>query len=191
MYSLGCYANKVLHVLTYFLFEFLFYLNLVNATHGLSYNLSIHLQIPGVPVIFGLRNALFLEPPSAFQRQFVKTSEEDRLHMTELDHKMLQKRARNSSADDEANDSSGENKDFVDQNIGIQTVRQPPTARKGVDLKDKVQFKRKKAKVVICIHILLYPVFFFLDWFLQALILAVLYPYPLNLFVHLKLNLKC
>lgn len=103
-------------------------------------------EIPGVPVIFGLRNALFLEPPSAFQRQFVKTSEEDRLHMTELDHKTLQKRARNSSADDEANDSSGENKDFVDQNIGIQTVRQPPTARKGLDLKDKVQFKRKKAK---------------------------------------------
>ncbi|XP_041006966.1 rRNA-processing protein UTP23 homolog isoform X1 [Juglans microcarpa x Juglans regia] len=103
-------------------------------------------EIPGVPIIFGLRNSLFLEPPSAFQRQFVKTSEEARLHMTELDRKMLQKRSRNRSVDEEANNSSGENEDFVDQKIGIQDERKPPTALKAMSVKDRVQFKRKKAK---------------------------------------------
>lgn len=98
-------------------------------------------EIPGVPVIFGLRKSLFLEPPSSFQRQFVKKSEEDRMHMTELDYKMLHKRKKNRSGNEEANDSSDENEDLEDENIGMQE-----TARKRMDMKDKVQFKRKKAK---------------------------------------------
>jgi hypothetical protein len=122
-------------------------------------DLSIHLQVPGVPVIFALRNSLFLEPPSSFQRQFVKTSEEKRLHMTELECKMLQKRARTRSTDEEANGSSSEKEDVVDQNIGMQDLAKPQTARKGMDVKDKVQFKRKRAKVVLCTHIFFIPFF--------------------------------
>jgi len=52
-------------------------------------------QVPGVPLIYGLRNALFLESPSAFQRQYVKTSEEERLHMTEKEYKILKDRVMN------------------------------------------------------------------------------------------------
>jgi U3 small nucleolar RNA-associated protein 23 len=122
-------------------------------------DLSIHLQVPGVPVIFALRNSLFLEPPSSFQRQFVKTSEEKRLHMTELECKMLRKRARTRSTDEEANGSSSEKEDVVDQNIGMQDLAKPQTARKGMDVKDKVQFKRKRAKVVLCTHIFFIPFF--------------------------------
>lgn len=132
-------------------------------------DLSIHLQVPGVPIIFALRNSLFLEPPSSFQRQFVKTSEEERLHMTELEYKMLQKRARTRSADEEANDSSSEMEDVVDPNIGMQDLAKPQTTRKGMDVKDKVQFKRKKAKVVLCTH--LFPIlFFFFKIFFDSLL---------------------
>lgn len=103
-------------------------------------------EVPGVPVIFALRNALFLEPPSSFQRQFVKNSEEERLHMTKLDYKMLQKRVGNKLIDKEADDSLGENEDSVGQNMGMPDLAKPQTAKKGMSVKDKVQFKRKKAK---------------------------------------------
>jgi U3 small nucleolar RNA-associated protein 23 len=126
-------------------------------------DLSIHLQVPGVPVIFALRNSLFLEPPSSFQRQFVKTSEEERMHMTEREYRMLQKTR---SADEEANDSSSEKEDVVDQNIGIQDLAKPRTARKGVNVKDKVQFKRKKAKVVLYTRIFLILILFFFFFFI-------------------------
>ncbi|KAK1257077.1 hypothetical protein QJS04_geneDACA019252 [Acorus gramineus] len=46
-------------------------------------------EIPGVPVIFGLKKSLFLEQPSENQRQFVKSAEESRMHMTESEYKML------------------------------------------------------------------------------------------------------
>ncbi|KAE8021238.1 hypothetical protein FH972_007146 [Carpinus fangiana] len=107
-------------------------------------------EVPGVPVIFALRNSLFLEPPSSCQRQFVKTSEQERMHMTEREYRMLQKTR---SADEEANDSSSEKEDVVDQNIGIQDLAKPRTARKGVNVKDKVQFKRKKAKGIYSVNI--------------------------------------
>ncbi|PNT21632.1 hypothetical protein POPTR_009G159400v4 [Populus trichocarpa] len=41
-------------------------------------------EVTGVPLIFGLRNALFLEPPSAFQQQLAKNSEEQS-HMSEFE----------------------------------------------------------------------------------------------------------
>ena len=122
--------------------------------------MSIQLQIPGVPVIYGLRKALFLEPPSSFQREFVKNSEEKRMHMTELEYKMLRKR-KNRSADEETNDSPDENDDSDDDNNGMGIVTKPKTARKGIDVKDKVQFKRKRAKVIVHTHFL----FVFLDCF--------------------------
>lgn len=106
-------------------------------------------QIPGVPVIFGLRNALLLEPPSVSQRQFVKSSEEERLHMTELEHKLLSKRPKNRLTSKEMKDSSDENEALEDQNLGLQAATNENNAKRRMVVKDRVQFKRNKAKVII------------------------------------------
>ncbi|XP_059657885.1 uncharacterized protein LOC132304299 isoform X2 [Cornus florida] len=102
-------------------------------------------EVPGVPVIFGLRNALFLEPPSAFQQRFVKCAEEERSHMTELEYEMLKMKKNKSLATADAGDSFDANEDLVDQSLGNQVVK-ANTVRKTIAVKDKVQFKRKKAK---------------------------------------------
>ncbi|KAB2611788.1 rRNA-processing protein UTP23-like protein [Pyrus ussuriensis x Pyrus communis] len=91
------------------------------------------LKIPGVPAIYALRTAILLESPSDAQRQFVKSSKEQRLHMTELEYKMLKKK-KNILNSHEKDDPSGEEDAKRD------------TARKGLGVKDKVQFKRKRAK---------------------------------------------
>jgi U3 small nucleolar RNA-associated protein 23 len=56
-------------------------------------------KVPGVPLIFGLRNALFLESPSASQKEHVKTSEERRLHMTDIEYQIFKDRAMKRLAD--------------------------------------------------------------------------------------------
>lgn len=103
------------------------------------------LEIPGVPAIYGLRNALFLEQPSTTQRQFVKTSEEGRLHMTELERKMLKKRT-NILGAKMSEDSSDEEEDSGEQNLESSALTKPEAVNKILGVKDKVQFKRKKAK---------------------------------------------
>lgn len=103
------------------------------------------LQVPGVPLIFGLRNALFLEPPSAFQRQFAKNSEEERSHMTEKEAALLKKRTKDLVENWEIGDSSDENGDPEDENLEMQPKKY--SSRKGMTVKDRPQFKRKKAKV--------------------------------------------
>ena len=109
-------------------------------------------QVPGVPLIYGLRNALFLESPSAFQRQYVKTSEEGRLHMTEKEYKILKDRVMNRLRDEEPNNSiteTMENVDSGDQTVNVQAVEANTFARDPMAVKDKPQFKRKRAKVII------------------------------------------
>ncbi|THG19744.1 hypothetical protein TEA_003209 [Camellia sinensis var. sinensis] len=101
-------------------------------------------EVPGVPVIFGLRNALMLEPPSAFQHQFAKSTEEERSHMTEFEYKMLRMKKKNMLAMEEARESSGVNGSEGD--LGTLAVMNANSGRKGKEVKDKVQFKRKKAK---------------------------------------------
>ncbi|XP_068302721.1 rRNA-processing protein utp23-like [Pyrus communis] len=103
------------------------------------------LKIRGVPAIYALRTALLLESPSDAQRQFVKSSEEQRLHMTELEYKMLKKK-KNILNSHEKDDPSGEEDGSGDQNMEAQVVAKGDTARKGLGVKDKVQFKRKRAK---------------------------------------------
>lgn len=106
-------------------------------------------EVPGVPLIYGLRNALFVEPPSAFQRQYVKTSEEGRLHMTEKEHQIFKDRVMNILTGEEANDTIAEimeNEDSGDQTINVQAVKKSITARNQMEIKDKPQFKRKRAK---------------------------------------------
>lgn len=100
-------------------------------------------EIPAVPVVYALRNALFLEPPSQSQQQFAKSAEEERLHMSELEMKMLHKKKRRNSATEEPGDSSQE--DEVVPNKIIEDVKKN-TAKKKMDVKDKAQFKRKRAK---------------------------------------------
>ncbi|KAF3452817.1 hypothetical protein FNV43_RR03250 [Rhamnella rubrinervis] len=102
------------------------------------------LEMPGVPVIYALRNALLLEPPSAIQRAFVKTSEEERSHMNEKEYEMLKKKMKSTLTNEEQNGAFNEG--LVDQNLQVQAMTKTRTARKGIDIKDKVQFKRKKAK---------------------------------------------
>ncbi|KAL3843469.1 hypothetical protein ACJIZ3_000872 [Penstemon smallii] len=100
-------------------------------------------EIPGVPLIYALRNALFLDRPSATQHKFVKTSEEARSHMTDVEYKMLklQKKrlatygARDSSYVNENNEDHILEKDFKTN-----------VKRKEIAMKDKAQFKRKRAK---------------------------------------------
>ncbi|MCD9644685.1 hypothetical protein HAX54_033097 [Datura stramonium] len=102
-------------------------------------------KIPGVPVIFALRNALFLEQPSSFQRQFAKSAEEERLHMTDLEYNMLRQRKKRRSSDDKEGDSSDASEEEVDDVSQVQIIN-TNVKRNGSDVKDKVRFKRKKAK---------------------------------------------
>ncbi|XP_028806014.1 rRNA-processing protein UTP23 homolog isoform X2 [Neltuma alba] len=105
-------------------------------------------QVPGVPLIYGLRNALFLEPVSAFQREFVKTSEEARSHITDREYKMLTNRLQSTSNDEEAANSADEEKDLGDQTKDVKPVKKNrSSARNQMGVKDRPQFKRKKAKV--------------------------------------------
>ncbi|WMV52280.1 hypothetical protein MTR67_045665 [Solanum verrucosum] len=103
-------------------------------------------KIPGVPVIFALRNALFLEQPSSFQRQFAKSAEEERLHMTDLEYNMLrQMKKRRLSSDDKQGDSSVASEEKIIDVSQAQIIN-TNVKRNGSDVKDKVRFKRKKAK---------------------------------------------
>lgn len=102
-------------------------------------------KIPGVPVIFALRNALFLEQPSSFQHQFAKSAEEERLHMTDLELNMLRQRKKRKLSDDKRGDSSDASEEEVDDVSQVQIIN-TNVKRNGSDVKDKVRFKRKKAK---------------------------------------------
>ncbi|KAH1211695.1 rRNA-processing protein UTP23 [Glycine max] len=106
-------------------------------------------EVPGVPLIFGLRNALFLESPSAFQREYVKTSEEGRLHMTQKEYQIFKDRVMNRLTGEEANNSITEImeiEDSEDQTINVQAVEKGITSRNRMEIKDEPQFKRKRAK---------------------------------------------
>lgn len=100
-----------------------------------------------MPVIYALRNALFLDRPSTFQHEFAKTAEEERSHITDLELKML-KLKKKSVANDEARDSSDANEDHEDHILQTQDIRKS-VKRNRLDAKDKAQFKRKRAKVRI------------------------------------------
>nr|GMC81098.1 rRNA-processing protein UTP23 homolog isoform X1 [Ipomoea batatas] len=104
-------------------------------------------QIPGVPVIYALRNALFLERPSTLQQQFAKAAEEARSHMTDKEYKelsVMRKRKLSDEGDVDTSNASGEDEGhgLEVQNMKTSLKRKRNTS----DFKDKVQLKRKKAK---------------------------------------------
>ncbi|KAK4349677.1 hypothetical protein RND71_032432 [Anisodus tanguticus] len=99
-------------------------------------------KIPGVPAIYALRNTLFLEQPSSFQRQFAQSAEEERLHMTDMEYNMLRLRKKRKLFDDKEGDSS----DAQEEEDDVSHVINTNVKRNGSDVKDKVHFKRKRAK---------------------------------------------
>lgn len=108
---------------------------------------SLLLQIPSVPVIFGLRNALFLEQPSSYQRQFVKNLEEQRMHMNETERERLKKQTSKILKSADISDTPDEHDGPGDNKIET-TLLKAKRARNATDVKDKVQFKRKRPKVL-------------------------------------------
>ncbi|KAE8648473.1 rRNA-processing protein UTP23 homolog isoform X1 [Cucumis sativus] len=98
-------------------------------------------QIPGVPLIFGLRNALFMEQPSDVQRQFVKSLEEKRMHVSEVERDLLKKKTKYVVEAEKTN----EDEDLEDQNLDTLVLKKK---KKNIpsNLKDRPQFKRNKAK---------------------------------------------
>ncbi|XP_025608945.1 uncharacterized protein [Arachis hypogaea] len=102
-------------------------------------------EVPGVPLIYGLRNTLFLEPISAFQLQYVKTSGEKRLHMDDREYQIFRSKVMNRLSGEEA-DEIMENKDSRDETIKVEALKRSSTARNPMEIKDKPQFKRKRAK---------------------------------------------
>ncbi|KAL8556030.1 hypothetical protein ACS0TY_003728 [Phlomoides rotata] len=98
-------------------------------------------QIPGVPAIYALRNALFLERPSTFQQEFVKAAEERRSHLGDLEYKILKKK-RVGVGTDEARDSSDANENKILETQDLKSY----SKRKGTVTKDSIKFKRNKAK---------------------------------------------
>ncbi|KAJ4961138.1 hypothetical protein NE237_021048 [Protea cynaroides] len=103
-------------------------------------------EIPGVPVIFGLRNSLFLEQPSAFQRQYARSVEEKRLHVTEWEYKMLQNKKKTEYTGQIETDSPEAHEGSLDDIVMPKAVAETKARRRMVGLMDKPQFKRKKAK---------------------------------------------
>ncbi|KAL5576551.1 hypothetical protein UlMin_018250 [Ulmus minor] len=104
-------------------------------------------ELPGVPVIFALRNALLLDSPSSFQRQFVKNLEEERSHMTVFEHNVLKKKAKSAVTSDDENDDSPEEKEgSEDLKTTLEALKEMCNRKKGLGVKDKAQFKRKRAK---------------------------------------------
>lgn len=77
--------------------------------------------------------------------------------MTELEYKLLKKKAKSILTNGEEYDSSDE-KDLGDHNLPVQAVTKSQNI-KGTEMKDKVQFKRKKAKVMNHFHLFCCSVF--------------------------------
>ncbi|XP_072969479.1 uncharacterized protein [Typha angustifolia] len=87
-------------------------------------------EVPGVPVMYGLRNSLFLDQPSSHQREFVRSTEEKRLHMNESEYQNLYKKELKEK--------------FVDQSDGA--AQNPSIARRALGVAGKSKFKRNRAK---------------------------------------------
>lgn len=108
-------------------------------------------------MLFGLRNAVFVEQLPSFQREYVKAAEERRLHMTDSEQKLLQKRVKSILNAEELKDSSNAEEEIDEEDLRGQVIasREP----RKTDAKDKVQFKRKKAKVIFLYNVSLFLVF--------------------------------
>ncbi|XP_078427399.1 PIN domain-like family protein [Wolffia australiana] len=89
-------------------------------------------EVPSVPVIYGLKNSLLIEQPSTAQREFVKCSEEKRLHASVSEIQILRK---------EVNETD-QGRDSFDPDQSSRTR----TLKRSLDSTEKSKFKRKRAK---------------------------------------------
>lgn len=94
-----------------------------------------------MPLIYGLRKSLFLEPPSTKDRQFAKTSEDKQSHISERELQILFKGKENKI------DSQGATYSSDIEEPRKQSYRNLKTKGKVLGVVDRVKFKRKRAKV--------------------------------------------
>ncbi|XP_062217613.1 uncharacterized protein LOC133917769 isoform X2 [Phragmites australis] len=93
-------------------------------------------EIPVVPVIYGLRNSLFIEKPSVQQRKFAQLDEEKRLNMDISEYKKLLKVASEGKTAANENGSDGEQ-----QARPISSL-----VKNALGVAEKSKFKRNRAK---------------------------------------------
>uniref|UniRef100_A0A0A9CW95 UTP23 sensor motif region domain-containing protein n=1 Tax=Arundo donax TaxID=35708 RepID=A0A0A9CW95_ARUDO len=93
-------------------------------------------EIPGVPVIYGLKNSLFIEQPSVQQRKFAQLDEEKRLNMDISEYKRLLKVA--SEGKTAANENGS---DAEQQGRPISSL-----VKNALGVAEKSKFKRNRAK---------------------------------------------
>lgn len=93
-------------------------------------------EIPGVPVIYGLKNSLFIEQPSVQQRKFAQLDEEKRLNMDISEYKKLLKAASEGKTAASENGSDGEQHERPISSL----------VKNALSVTDKSKFKRNKAK---------------------------------------------
>lgn len=93
--------------------------------------------------MYGLNNSLQIDQPSDFQREVAKDSERKRLTMTDAEKRMLEKQTAR----------------ILASNIGEGTAEEDKwetprvfSSRNGLGVKDKPQFKRNRAKVIMYKH---------------------------------------
>ncbi|KAK4759864.1 hypothetical protein SAY87_022995 [Trapa incisa] len=103
-------------------------------------------EIPGVPVMYGLRNALFLEQPSSAQREFVKDGERRRSHISDRERRQLLKSTGVNLPSTVPKWSSDDEKDVASHNEDAAVNKKSESTRKRLTVKDRPRFKRKKAK---------------------------------------------
>ncbi|XP_074565677.1 uncharacterized protein LOC141822144 [Curcuma longa] len=93
-------------------------------------------EIPGVPVLYGLRNSLFIEQPSSMQKQFVKSSEKKRLHLSESEYLKLH------NMDPKDKISNNPSHGDADETL----LRSASTKKRMLGVSQRSQFKRKRVK---------------------------------------------
>ncbi|KAL5212566.1 hypothetical protein ABZP36_023413 [Zizania latifolia] len=92
-------------------------------------------EVPGVPVIYGLKSSLFIEQPSVQQRKFAQLDEEKRLHMGKSEYqKQLNVASEEKTAASE-NASDGKNKRSISSLV-----------ENALGVAEKSKFKRKRPK---------------------------------------------
>ncbi|KAL6591310.1 hypothetical protein ACP70R_049813 [Stipagrostis hirtigluma subsp. patula] len=93
-------------------------------------------EIPGVPVIYGLKNSLFIEQPSVQQRKFAQLDEEKRLNMDISEYKKLLKVT---SEGKTAASEAGTDGDQCERPISS-------LVKNALGVAEKSKFKRNRAK---------------------------------------------
>lgn len=102
-------------------------------------------EVPGVPLIYGLKNSLFIEQPSKHQREYVASVEEKRLHMSNSEYPRLHKRGQDSSENNMI-DLPSEHDGSENVVMKTQAMQNTYAARRKLGVADKSKFKRKIAK---------------------------------------------